>query len=206
VKMMIYKKWFVRRKDVTNIYITTRVIKKDRSTKNLEKIQIKLWAKQMSRVYTDLYQKLDTKQNKNNVYKLTKSQEKKTREFNQFKCIMNAVDMFLVKNDEIKDKWREYFDKLYNDKSENIIIELATKYNLFREFKSLRWKNFKRIKIGRTLDDIPIEICRCLEDVVIVWLIKLFNIFFDQLRCLMSEKSILVLIFKNKEDIQSCTN
>jgi hypothetical protein len=139
---------------------------------------------------------------------MTKSQEKKTREFNQFKCIMNAVDMFLVKNDEIKDKWREYFDNLYNDKNENIVIELAPTYDLFREFKSLKWKNFKRIKIGKMLesDDIPIEICRCLEDVVIVWIIKLFNIFFDQLRCLMSEKSILVLIFKNKEDIQSYTN
>jgi hypothetical protein len=65
------------------------------------------------------------------------------------------------------------------------------------------------MKIGKTLgpDDIPIEIWRCLEDVVIVWLTKLFNIIFQSNK--MSDewrKSILVPIFKNKEDIQSYTN
>jgi hypothetical protein len=56
-------------------------------------------------------------------------------------------------------------------------------------------------------DDIPIDVWRCLGDVAIVWLTKLFNIFFwsnkmpDERR-----KKILVPIFKNKRDIQSCTN
>jgi hypothetical protein len=36
------------------------------------------------------------------------------------------------------------------------------------------------MKIGKTLgpNDIPIEIWRCLEDITIVWLTKLFNIIF----------------------------
>jgi hypothetical protein len=57
------------------------------------------------------------------------------------------------------------------------------------------------------LDDIPIEIWRCLEDIIIVWLTKLFNTIFRSNK--MPDKwrrSILVPIFKNKEDIQSCTN
>jgi hypothetical protein len=29
-----------------------------------------------------------------------------------------------VKDDEIKNKWREYFDKLFNDESKKIVIEL----------------------------------------------------------------------------------
>jgi hypothetical protein len=65
------------------------------------------------------------------------------------------------------------------------------------------------MKIDKTLepDDIPIEVWRCLRDVAIVWLTKLFNIIFrsnkmpDEWR-----RSILVPIFKNKEDIQSYTN
>ena len=65
------------------------------------------------------------------------------------------------------------------------------------------------MKICKTLgpDDIPIEVWRCLGDITIVWLTKLFNIIFrsnkipDEWR-----RSILIPIFKNKGDIQSCTN
>jgi hypothetical protein len=57
------------------------------------------------------------------------------------------------------------------------------------------------------LDDISIEVWRCLGDIAIVWLTKLFNIIFQSNK--MSDewrRSILVSIFKNKEDIQNCTN
>jgi hypothetical protein len=56
-------------------------------------------------------------------------------------------------------------------------------------------------------DGIPIEVWRSLGDVAIVWLTKLFNIIFrsnkmpDEWR-----RNILVPIFKNKWDMQSCTN
>jgi hypothetical protein len=67
----------------------------------------------------------------------------------------------------------------------------------------------KKIKTAKALgpDDIMIEVWRCLGDIAIVWLTKLFNIIFrsnkipDEWR-----RSILVPIFKNKGDIQSCTN
>jgi hypothetical protein len=67
----------------------------------------------------------------------------------------------------------------------------------------------KKIKTGKALgpDNIPIEVCRFLRDIEIVWLIKLFNIIFRSNK--MSDerrRNILVPIFKNKEDIQSCTN
>jgi hypothetical protein len=56
-------------------------------------------------------------------------------------------------------------------------------------------------------DGIPIEVWRSFGDVAIVWLTKLFNLIFrsnkmpDEWR-----RSILVPIFKNKGDVQSCTN
>jgi hypothetical protein len=56
-------------------------------------------------------------------------------------------------------------------------------------------------------DGIPIEVGRTLADVAIVWLTKLFNLIFqsnkmpDEWR-----RSILLPIFKNKGDVQSCTN
>jgi hypothetical protein len=59
----------------------------------------------------------------------------------------------------------------------------------------------KKMKTGKALgpDDSPIEVWRCLGDIAIMWLTKLFNIIFrsnkmpDEWR-----RSILVPIFKNK--------
>ncbi|VAH62621.1 unnamed protein product [Triticum turgidum subsp. durum] len=56
-------------------------------------------------------------------------------------------------------------------------------------------------------DCIPIEVWKGLRDIAIVWLTKLFNLIFRANK--MPEewrRSILVPIFKNKEDVQGCTN
>ena len=56
-------------------------------------------------------------------------------------------------------------------------------------------------------DDIPIEVWRCLGNMAVVWLTKLFNRIFRSNKMLEEwRKSILVPNFKNKGDIQSCTN
>ena len=55
-------------------------------------------------------------------------------------------------------------------------------------------------------DGIPIEVWRCLGDIAIVWLTKLFNHIFRSNKMPDEWRSILVPIYKNKEDIQSCTN
>ncbi|XP_039841081.1 uncharacterized protein LOC120700963 [Panicum virgatum] len=67
----------------------------------------------------------------------------------------------------------------------------------------------KRMKGGKATcpDGIPVEVWRCLGDIAIVWLTKLFNRIFRSNK--MPEewrRSILVPIYKNKGDIQSCTN
>ena len=62
----------------------------------------------------------------------------------------------------------------------------------------------KRMKGGKAMrpDGIPIEVWRCLGDIAIVWLTKLFNYIF-RLNKMPNElrKNILVPIYKNKEDI-----
>jgi hypothetical protein len=68
---------------------------------------------------------------------------------------------------------------------------------------------FKRMKGGKAMspDGIPIEVWRSLEDVAIVWLTKLFNLIFRSSKMADEwRQNILVPIFKNKGDVQSCTN
>jgi hypothetical protein len=49
-------------------------------------------------------------------------QERKTRDI--IKCINNATERLLTKDEDIKNKWREYFDKLFNEDSGSPSIEL----------------------------------------------------------------------------------
>ncbi|MCJ8745636.1 hypothetical protein PDJAM_G00132350 [Pangasius djambal] len=70
-------------------------------------------------------------------------------------------------------------------------------------------KALKRMKSGKAVgpDDIPVEVWKCLGEAAVEFLTSLFN------RVLESEKmpeewrsSVLVPIFKNKGDVQSCSN
>lgn len=43
--------------------------------------------------------------------------EKKRRDFNHIKCIKNDDQKVLVKNNDIKERWIEYFNELFNEDS-----------------------------------------------------------------------------------------
>jgi hypothetical protein len=166
-------------------------------------------------MYDGLYQWLCTKEEEKDIYKMTKSRERKTSDIIQVKCIKDAIERLLSKDEDIKNRWREYFDKLFNEDSGSSSIELDISLDdLNRQFvhriqESEVKDDLKMMKRGKAMgpDGISIEVWRTLGDVAIVWLTKLFNLIFrsnkmpDEWR-----RSILVPIFKNKGDMQSCTN
>jgi hypothetical protein len=55
---------------------------------------------------------------------MAKSRERKTRDIIQVKCIKDETLRLLTKDEDIKNRWWEYFDKLFNEDSENLSIEL----------------------------------------------------------------------------------
>jgi hypothetical protein len=158
---------------------------------------------------------LGAKEGEKDIYRMAKSQERKTRDIIQVKCIMDATERLQTKDEDIKNRWWEYFDKLFNEDNGSSSIELdISSDDLNREFMHRIQESevkdaLKRMKGGKTMgpDGISIEVWRTLRDVAIVWLTKLFNLIFqsnkipDEWR-----RSILVPIFKNKGDVQSCTN
>jgi hypothetical protein len=101
----------------------------NRSDENIQKYKEtrrntkKTMSEARGQIYAEMYWKLDTKEGENDVYKMTKLWERKIRDFNQVKCIKDEVYRFLVKGDEIKNRWREYFNKLFNDESEKTAIK-----------------------------------------------------------------------------------
>jgi hypothetical protein len=91
-----------------------------------------------------------------------------------------------VKDDEIKDRWQEYFDRLFNGEDENPTIELDDSFDdtnrrFVRRIQEAEIEEaLKRMKRGKVMgpDGIPIEVWRCLGARAIVWLAKLFNLIF----------------------------
>ena len=55
---------------------------------------------------------------------LFRSRERKTRDVNQVKCIKDGADQLLVKDEEIKRRWQEYFDNLFTGENVNSTFEL----------------------------------------------------------------------------------
>jgi hypothetical protein len=116
------------------------------------------------------------KEGENDIYRMTKSRERKMRDIIQVKCIKNEIERLLTKDEDIKNRWWEYFDKLFNEDSGSSSIELdISSDDLNRQFvrriqESEVKDALKMMKGGKTMDPdgIPIEVWRSLGDVMIV--------------------------------------
>jgi hypothetical protein len=161
----------------------------DRCANNIEKYKVaKKTAKRAvsevkGRAYEDLYQRLSTKEGEKNIYRMARARDRKTRDFNQVKCI--------------------------EDEREQLLVDDTTRRFVWRIQESEVREALKRMKGGKAMgpNGIPIKVWRCLGDIAIVWLTKMFNNIFRSNK--MHEewrRNILVPIYKNKGDIQSCTN
>jgi hypothetical protein len=127
-------------------------------------------------MYDELYQRLSTKEWENDIYRMAKSRDRKTRDIVQVKCIKDETEQLLIKDEDIKNRWREYFDELFNEGCENLSIELDIfSDDLNRQFvRKIQESDvkdaLKKMKGGRAIDPdgIPIKIWRSLTDVTIV--------------------------------------
>ena len=123
------------------------------------------------------------------------------------------MDQLLVKGQDIKQRWQRYFDNLFNGENETMDTQLDDSFDdlnrcFVRRIQESEVKEaLKRMKGGKAMgpDGIPIEVWKCLGDIAIVWLTKLFNHIFRSNKMPDEWRSTLVPIFKNKGDIQSCT-
>jgi hypothetical protein len=102
----------------------------DRSADNTERYKVaKMTAKRAvsevrGQMYDRLYERLSTKEGENDINRMAKSRERKTRDIIQVKCIKDVTERLLTKDEDIKNRWREYFNKLFNEDSGISSIEL----------------------------------------------------------------------------------
>ncbi|XP_066381990.1 uncharacterized protein [Miscanthus floridulus] len=157
--------------------------KKKECYKPVKKTTKRAVSEAKGRAYEDLYQRLSTKKEEKGIYGMARARDRKIRDFNQVKCIKDVREQLLGKENEIRHRWQEYFDKLFNGENENTTVQLDDSFDdtnrrfVRRIQESEVRKALKKIKGDKAMgsDGISIKVWRCLEDIAIVWLIKMFN-------------------------------
>jgi hypothetical protein len=55
-------------------------------------------------MYDRLYQRLGTNEVENDIYRMAKSRERKTRDIIQVKCIKDVIEQLITKDEDIKNR------------------------------------------------------------------------------------------------------
>ncbi|KAK3515449.1 hypothetical protein QTP70_021407 [Hemibagrus guttatus] len=162
--------------------------------------------------YDELYTRLDTREGEKDLYRLARQRDRDGKDVQQVRVIKDRDGRVLTSEESVQRRWKEYFEELMNEENEREkrvegVNSVEQKVDKIR--KDEVRKALKRMKSGKAVgpDDIPVEVWKCLGEAAVEFLIGLFN------RVLESERmpeewrrSVLVPIFKNKGDVQSCSN
>ncbi|KAK3545937.1 hypothetical protein QTP70_016961, partial [Hemibagrus guttatus] len=146
------------------------------------------------------------------IQRLARQRDRDGKDVQQVIIIKDRDGRVLTSEESVQRRWKEYFEELMNEENEREkriegVNSVEQKVDKIR--KDEVRKPLKRMKSGKAVgpDNIPVEVWKCLGEAAVEFLTSLFN------RVLESEKmpeewrrSVLVPIFKNKGDVQSCSN
>ncbi|KAK3522082.1 hypothetical protein QTP70_024351 [Hemibagrus guttatus] len=156
--------------------------------------------------------RLDTREGEKDLYRLARQRDQDGKDVQQVRVIKDRDGRVLTSEESVQRRWKEYFEELMNEENEREtrvegVNSVEQKVDKIR--KDEVRKALMMMKSGKAVgpDDIPVEVWKCLGEAAVEFLTSLFN------RVLESEKmpeewrrSVLVPIFKNKGDVQSCSN
>ncbi|KAK3548497.1 hypothetical protein QTP70_013330 [Hemibagrus guttatus] len=169
-------------------------------------------SKAKQKAYDELYTRLDTREGEKDLYRLARQRDQDGKDVQQVRVIKDRDGRVITSEESVQRRWKEYFEELMNEENEREkrvegVNSVEQKVDKIR--KDEVRKALKRMKSGKAVDpdDIPVEVWKCLGEAAVEFLTSLFN------RVLESERmpeewrrSVLVPIFKNKGDVQSCSN
>ena len=169
-------------------------------------------AKAKSKAYDELYEGLDTKEGEKTLYRLARQRHQAGKDVQQIRMMKDKDGNVMTDEESVLRIWKEYYMGLMNEENERERREIdGERVNLEVESVSKEevMENMQRMKNGKAVgpDDIPVEVWKCLGESALKFLTKLYNRTMESER--MPEEwrdSVLIPIFKNKGDVQSCSN
>ena len=172
----------------------------------------KRWRRPRARYnYDELYEGLDTKEGEKTLYRLARQRHQAGKDVQQVRMMKDKDGNVMTDEESVLRIWKEYYMGLMNEENERERRENGgERVNLEVESVSQEEarENMQMMKNGKAVvDDIPVEVWKCLGERALKFLTKLYN------RTMEGERipeewrdSVLIPIFKNKGDVQSCSN
>nr|XP_049697159.1 uncharacterized protein LOC126054693 [Helicoverpa armigera] len=206
-KKVAFKEW-------QNVEIVNASLKDDRKRIYMEwkRKAKKAVAVARAKAQERLYNSLDSPRGQKELYRITKERERRSRDITHIKCMKDESGKVLCKDEEIKERWKVYFEKLMNEENvwNGILQEAQVNKGLVREISMDEVERaLGSMKNGKALgpDDIPAEVWKVLKRNGCMWLTLFFNKLLHE-EVIPQEwcSSSLVPIFKNKGDVQDCGN
>jgi len=124
--------------------------------------------------YERLYQKLSTKGGENEVFKLARASERRTRNLSNVRCIKGEDGRVLVEDAKVQERWRGYFCKLFNGEeldgskhTGHLAREEQQNYRSSRPITKEEDKEaLRKMKSGKAVgsDSIPVEVWKSLGE------------------------------------------
>ena len=164
------------------------------------------------RAYDDLYDRLETKEGEKESYRLARQRDRAKKNIQHMRVIKDENGNVIVNSEAVLKGWKKYFEKLMNEennkdpRTEEVEVVNEEVNCISRE----EVKNaLRKMKKGKAVgpDELPVEVWKCMGKIGFKFLTRLFN------RLLMGErmpeewrKSVLIPIYKNKEDAQFSEN
>nr|XP_017217279.1 PREDICTED: uncharacterized protein LOC108194853 [Daucus carota subsp. sativus] len=170
-----------------------------------------------SLAYQDMYRRLSTKEGVNEIFKLAKARNKRRQDICAVRYIKDESDRVLLHDGDITARWGRYFSELFNAaRGRGIVCDQAIVHVPDNDVGASQDITVAEVRAalcmmgkGKTvgLDEIPIEVWQCLAEQGVRWLTALFNVIFRTSRMPREWRlSVVVPIYKNKGDVQSCSN
>ena len=105
-------------------------------------------SKAHSIAFEEFYKELGTKSGEQKIYRIAKIKERKSRDLDQVRCVKDEGGNVLVTDDNIKDRWKNYFYKLFNDIDETLNykldnLEISERNINFTSNHNIRFSNVK---------------------------------------------------------------
>ena len=168
-------------------------------------------AESKSAADSEFYFNIQTDDGRSLTFKVAKIKDKKSKDITRVHMIRNKEGTVLTKDSDIKERWIEYFSELLNTENSRKPIndEIPNQALTERMSEAEVRIALSKMKNGKATgpDEIPIEAWRVLGERAVCLLTKLAQrVFYTGKMPEEWRKSTLVPIFKQKGDVQACSN
>ncbi|XP_062532854.1 uncharacterized protein LOC134201634 [Bombyx mori] len=110
-----------------------------------------------------LYAALDGPRGQKELYRITRAREERAKDIKHVRCMKNETGKVLMRDDEIKERWKIYFEKLMNEENDwnRVINRKPENVGLVNEISMYEVREAVRsMKSGKSEgpDGIPVEV------------------------------------------------